>query len=83
MANADCEPVVKCRAQSSNAVNCAFTPVLAKHIKNLNMAVLTIIVERVQRNLRPMRKQVETWKSTRLVEGPGLLRSQSLLVGAS
>jgi hypothetical protein len=44
-----------------------FTPVLAKHSKNLNLVdILTVGVDRMQRNFEPMRKQVEAWKGTRL-----------------
>ncbi len=44
-----------------------FTPVLAKHTKNLSLVdILAVGVDRMQRNLDPMRKQVETWKGTRL-----------------
>lgn len=44
-----------------------FTPVLAKHSKNLNLVdVLAVGVDRMQRNFEPMRKQVEAWKGTRL-----------------
>ncbi len=44
-----------------------FTPVLAKHTKNLSLVdVLAVRVDRMQRNFEPMRKQVEAWKATRL-----------------
>ena len=44
-----------------------FTPVLAKHSKHLNLVdILAVGVDRMQRNFEPMRKQVETWKGTRL-----------------
>jgi hypothetical protein len=45
----------------------AFTPVLAKHTKHLSLVdVLSIGIDRIQRNFEPMRKQVEAWKGTRL-----------------
>ena len=45
----------------------AFTPVLAKHTKNLSLVdILAVGVDRMQRNFDPMRKQVEAWKGTRL-----------------
>jgi hypothetical protein len=46
-----------------------FTPVLAKHTKNLSLVdILAVGVDRMQRNFEPMRKQVETWKRTRLAD---------------
>jgi hypothetical protein len=44
-----------------------FTPVLAKHTKHLSLVdILSVGVDRMQRNFEPMRKQVEAWKATRL-----------------
>jgi hypothetical protein len=44
-----------------------FTPVLAKHTKHLSLVdILSVGVDRMQRNFEPMRKQVEEWKGTRL-----------------
>ena len=44
-----------------------FTPVLAKHTKNLSLVdILAVGVDRMQRNFDPMRKQVQAWKGTRL-----------------
>ncbi len=44
-----------------------FTPVLAKHTKHLSLVdILSVGVDRMQRNFEPMRKQVEVWKGTRL-----------------
>jgi hypothetical protein len=44
-----------------------FTPVLAKHTKHLSVVdTLSVGVDRMQRNFRPMRKQVEVWKGSRL-----------------
>jgi hypothetical protein len=46
---------------------CAFTPVLAKHTKHLSLVdVLSIGIERIERNFEPMSKQVEACKSTGL-----------------
>jgi len=46
-----------------------FTPVLAKHTKNLSLVdILAVGVDRMQRNFDPMRKQVEAWKGTRLLD---------------
>jgi len=44
-----------------------FTPVLAKHTKHMSLVdILSVGVDRMQRNFEPMRKQVEEWKGTRL-----------------
>jgi len=44
-----------------------FTPVLAKHTKHMNLVdILSVGVDRMQRNFEPMRKQVDAWKGTRL-----------------
>lgn len=44
-----------------------FTPVLAKHTKHLSLVdILSVGVDRMQRNFEPMRKQVGAWKGTRL-----------------
>ncbi len=44
-----------------------FTPVLAKHTKHLSLLdILSVGVDRMQRNFEPMRKQVDAWKGTRL-----------------
>ena len=54
-------------AQLSLAFIGAFTPVLAKHTKNLSLVdILSVGVDRMQRNFDPMTKQVEAWKGTRL-----------------
>ncbi len=53
--------------QLDNIVAGAFTPVLAKHTKHLSLVdILSIGVDRMQRNFEPMRKQVEAWKGTRV-----------------
>ena len=50
-----------------NIVAGAFTPVLAKHTKHMSLVdILSVGVDRMQRNFEPMRKQVEAWKATRL-----------------
>lgn len=42
-----------------------FTPVLAKHTKHLSLVdILSVGVDRMQRNFGPMRKQVESWRGT-------------------
>ena len=44
-----------------------FTPVLAKHTKHLSLVdILSVGVDRMQRNFEPMRKQVEAWKAARI-----------------
>ena len=40
---------------------------LAKHTKHLSLVdILSVGVDRMQRNFEPMKKQVEAWKGTRL-----------------
>ncbi len=40
---------------------------LAKHSKHFSLVdVLSIGIDRIQRNFEPMRKQVEAWKATRI-----------------
>jgi hypothetical protein len=46
-----------------------FTPVLAKHTKHISLVdILSVGVDRMQRNFAPMRKKVEAWKGTRLLD---------------
>jgi hypothetical protein len=46
-----------------------FTPVLAKHSKSFSLLdSIAIGVDRMQRNFGPMRKQVEAWQRTELVD---------------
>src|SRR5260370_35267912 len=53
--------------QLGNIVPGAFTPVLAKHTKHMSLVdILSVGVDRMQRNFEPMRNQVEEWKGTRL-----------------
>lgn len=48
----------------ANIVTGAFTPVLAKHTKNLGLFdVFPIEVDWIQRNFEPVKKQVEAWKA--------------------
>ncbi len=52
-------------ARSKMAFSGDFTPVLAKHTKHLSLVdVLSIGVDRIQRNLEPMKRQVGAWKTT-------------------
>lgn len=51
-----------------------FTPVLTKHTKHLSLVdILSVGVDRMQRNFEPMRKQVEAWKRTRLPDATAKL----------
>src|ERR1700739_4860800 len=51
------------------ALHGAFTPVLAKHTTRLSLVdILSVGVDRMQRNFEPMRKQVEAWKGARLLD---------------
>jgi len=44
-----------------------FTPILAKHTKHLSLVdVLSIGVDRIQRNFEPMKKQVVAWRATQI-----------------
>ena len=53
--------------QHGNFVAGVFTRVPAKHTKNLSLVdILAGGVDRTQRNFKPMWKQVESWKGTRL-----------------
>jgi len=46
-----------------------FTPVLAKHSKNFSIVdSLAIGVDRIQRNFDPLRRQVETWRSSQITD---------------
>jgi hypothetical protein len=46
-----------------------FTPVLAKHSKNLSIVdSLAIGVDRIQRNFEPLRRQVEIWRSRQITD---------------
>ena len=55
------------RLKYGDIVTRVFTPVLAKYTKRLSLVdILAVGVDRMQRNFEPMRKQVETWKGTRL-----------------
>ncbi len=47
----------------------AFTPVLAKHSKSLNLLdSISVGVDRMQRNFEPMQKQVELWRQSELTD---------------
>jgi hypothetical protein len=47
----------------------AFTPVLAKHTKSFSLLdSISVGVDRMQRNLEPMRKQVEAWRQSGLTD---------------
>lgn len=55
------------RRDHGHIATSVFTPVLAKHTKHLSLVdVLSIGVDRIQRNFEPMKKQVEAWKGTRI-----------------
>jgi hypothetical protein len=51
-----------------------FTPALAKHTKHLSLVdVLSIGIDRIQRNFEPMKKQVAAWKASRISDEPAKL----------
>ena len=60
-----------------------FTPVLAKHSKNLSVVdSLAIGVDRIQRNFDPLREQVEAWRSRQLTnEQAKLIIYQAFIEG--
>jgi len=46
-----------------------FTPVLAKHSKSFSLIdCISVGVDRMQRNFEPMRKQVEAWQRSELMD---------------
>ena len=46
-----------------------FTPVLAKHSKSFSLIdCISVGVDRMQRNFEPMRKQVEAWQESELMD---------------
>ena len=52
-----------------NTVSGAFTPVLAKHSKNFSIVdALAVGVDRIQRNFEPLRRQVESWRSSQITD---------------
>jgi len=54
---------------SNMAFSGDFTPVLAKHSKSFSLVdVMSVGVDRMQRNFEPMRKQVELWQQLELTE---------------
>jgi hypothetical protein len=56
-------PEDRAPAQIISAFVGLFTAVLAKHTKRLSlMDILSVGVDRMQRNFEPMRKQVEAWE---------------------
>ena len=53
--------------QFGNIVSGGFTLVLAKHTKHLRLVdILSVAVDRMQRNFEPMKKELEAWKATRI-----------------
>jgi len=65
-------PVARSRAHGTNFGNIVpsvFTPVLAKHSKSFSLIdSISVGVDRMQRNLEPMRRQVETWQRSELTD---------------
>ena len=44
-----------------------FTPVLRKHTKNVDLAdVISLGVDRIQRNFEPLQRQVESWRKSQI-----------------
>ena len=60
-----CEP----QAVLGNIVSGVFTPVFAKHLKSFWLIdCISVCVNRMQRNIEPMRKQVEAWQKSELTD---------------
>jgi hypothetical protein len=52
-----------------NIVTGVFTPVLARHSKSFSLInCISVGVDRMQRNFEPMRKQVEGWQRSKLMD---------------
>jgi hypothetical protein len=46
-----------------------FTPVLAKHTKSFNLVdMVSVDVNRIQRNFEPLQRQVETWRKKQITD---------------
>src|SRR6266567_3689267 len=55
--------------QFGSIVSGVFTPVLAKHSKSFSLIdCISVGVDRMQRNVEPMRKQVEAWQRSELTD---------------
>ncbi len=53
----------------ADIVPSVFTPVLAKHSKSFNLIdMLSVGVDRIQRNFEPQQRQVETWRKTQITD---------------
>jgi hypothetical protein len=62
-------PDINQSSQFGNIVPGVFTPVLAKHSKSFSLIdCLSVGVDRMQRNFDPMRKQVEAWQRSELMD---------------
>jgi len=52
-----------------NIVAFVFTAVLAKHTKSFNLVdILSVGVDRIQRNFEPMQRQVERWRQAQITD---------------
>jgi hypothetical protein len=72
----DAKKGVRCesRALLGNIVPGVFTPLLAKHSKSFSLIdCVSVVVDRMQRNFEPMRKQVETWRRSELTDATAKL----------
>jgi hypothetical protein len=60
---------VPIRARHCHIVPGVFMPVLAKHSKSFSLIdCVSVGVDRMQRNFEPMRRQVETWQRSELMD---------------
>jgi hypothetical protein len=63
------------------ALSGEFTPVLAKHTKSFNLIdTLSVGVDRIQRNFKPMQRQVEGWRQAQLADAQAKLIFYSAFV---
>jgi len=63
-------------------VSGAFTPLLAKLTKSFNLIdMLSVGVDRIQRNFEPMRRHVESWRQTQITDAELKLVTYTAFVG--
>jgi hypothetical protein len=69
-------------SEFGNIVTGVFAPVLAKHSKSFNLVdTLSVGVDRIQRNLEPVQRQVESWRHTQITDTQAKLIFHSAFVG--
>jgi hypothetical protein len=64
--------------EHGNIVSGVFTPVPAKHSKSFDLIdTLAVGVDRIQRNLEPMQRQVKSWRQTQITGHLEVERTES------